>query len=132
MKTIFIYSGAWLGLVILAIINGALRVKAYGPFMDELTAHQISSVTGLILFGMYIWFLTGISKIATSGQAIAIGGIWLCMTVMFEFVFGHYVMGHSWAGLFADYNVLKGRMWILVLIWTAAGPYIFYRIRSKF
>jgi len=129
LKTILIYTGAWLGLVILAIINGTLREKAYGQFMDELTAHQLSTAIGLILFSSYIWFLTGKFRIESSKQAISIGGMWLCMTVLFEFVFGHYVMGHSWNRLFHDYNLLKGRIWILILIWTASAPYVFYQIR---
>jgi hypothetical protein len=51
------------------------------------------------------------------------------MTIIFELLFGHYVIGHSFAKLFEDYNVLKGRVWLLVLIWTTVAPYLFYRIR---
>ena len=98
--------------------------------MGELTAHQLSTFTGLILFGLYIWVLTGLFRIESSNQALLIGGIWLIMTVAFEFIFGHYVMGHPWNKLFCDYNMLKGRVWLLVLIWTSAAPYLFYRIRS--
>jgi hypothetical protein len=41
-----------------------------------------------------------------------------------------YAAGHSWTKLFQDYNMLKDRVWTLVLIWTAVAPYLFYRIRS--
>ena len=116
-------------MVILAILNGTIREKAYGNLMDELTAHQLSTLAGLILFGVYIWTLTGLFRIESSRQALLIGSIWLLMTVVFEFVFGHYVMGHSWGKLFHDYNLFKGRVWSLVLIWTAVAPYVFYRIR---
>jgi hypothetical protein len=130
MKIYLIYAASWLGMVILAILNGTIREKAYGQFMGELTAHQLSTFTGLILFGLYIWVLTGLFRIESSNQALLIGGIWLIMTVAFEFIFGHYVMGHPWNKLFCDYNMLKGRVWLLVLIWTSAAPYLFYRIRS--
>ena len=117
-------------MVILAIMNGAVREKIYGPHMRELSAHQLSTVIGLIIFGLYIWTLTGIYRIGSSSQAFMIGGMWLIMTILFEFIFGHYIMRHSWIKLFHDYNLLKGRVWLLVLIWTAVGPYVFYRIRS--
>lgn len=117
-------------MVILAIINGTIREKIYGQFVSALTAHQLSTFTGLILFGVYIWVLTGLFRIESSRQALLIGVIWLIMTVAFEFVFGHYVMGHPWIRLFHDYNILKGRVWLLVLIWTTVAPYVFYRIRS--
>ena len=129
MNSVLIYIICWLGLVILAIMNGIVRNKVYGPAMKELTAHQLSTLTGVILFGVYIWCLTGIWRIESSRQAFLIGGIWLLMTILFEFIFGHFVIGHPWSKLFHDYNLLEGRVWILLLIWTAIAPYIFYRIR---
>jgi hypothetical protein len=130
MKIVLIYSVSWLGMVILAILNGTIREKAYGKLMGELTAHQLSTLAGLILFGVYIWMLTGLFRIESSRQALLIGSIWLLMTVVFEFVFGHYVMGHPWDKLLNDYNILKGRVWSLMLIWTFVAPYICYRLRS--
>jgi len=52
-----------------------------------------------------------------------IGGFWLVMTILFEFVFGHYVMGHPWETLLTDYNLFKGKMWVLVLITTFLAPW---------
>ena len=130
MTTFAIYAISWVGMVLLAIINGAVREKIYGPHMPELSAHQLSTFIGLIIFGLYIWTLTGIYRIGSSSQAFMIGGMWLIMTILFEFIFGHYIMRHSWSKLFHDYNLLKGRVWLLVLIWTAVAPYVFYRIRS--
>jgi hypothetical protein len=95
-----------------------------------LSAHQLSTFTGLGLFAAYVWLLTGVCSMASSGQALVIGAMWLVMTIVFEFVFGHYGMGHPWSRLWRDYNLLKGRLWVLVLIWTAVAPYVFYRIRS--
>ena len=131
MKIVLLYAAGWLGLVILAIMNGIVRVKVYAPFMDDLTAHQVSTLIGIFLFGIYIWLLTGIIKIESSQQALLVGLLWLVMTVAFEFLFGHYVAGHPWSKLFHDYNIFKGRVWLLVLIWTTLAPYIFYRVRSK-
>ena len=98
--------------------------------MRELSAHQLSTFIGFILFGLYIWSLTGIYQIESSSQAFVIGGMWLIMTILFEFIFGHFIMRHPWSKLLHDYNLLKGRVWLLVLIWTAVAPYVFYRIRS--
>lgn len=47
-KMIKRYTIAWLGLVIIGILNGTIHTYVYGPIMSELTAHQISSVTGII------------------------------------------------------------------------------------
>lgn len=131
MKTTLIYAVSWLGLVVLAIVNGWIRVRVYGPSLDELTAHQISTLIGIVLFGGYIWLLTGWFAIESIRQAKLIGGMWLVMTVLFEFGFGHYVMHHPWSKLLHDYNLLEGRVWVLVLVWTAIAPYLFHRLRQQ-
>ena len=131
MKNIGIYLAAWLGLVIIAILNGIVRVSGYAVYMSELYAHQLSTLIGICFFGLYFWVLSKIFPLTSAKQAITIGTIWLILTIAFEFLFGHFVIGHSWSRLFADYNILKGRVWILVLIWTFLGPYLFYKIRNK-
>jgi hypothetical protein len=125
------YVIGWLPLVVIGILNGVLRQAGYGKYVAELTAHQISTLTGIILMGLYIWWLTRIWKIPSSGQAVAIGLIWLGMTVVFEFGFGHFVMGHPWKKLFNDYNILEGRVWALVLIWITIAPLVFTKLRSN-
>ena len=130
MGIVLKYTIAWMGLVVIAIINGAIREKGYSRLLTELAAHQLSTVIGLILFGGYVLMLTRIWRISSSTQALAIGGIWLVFTIAFEFIFGHFVMGHPWSLLFSDYNLLEGRLWVLVLIWTAIAPYTFYKLQS--
>lgn len=129
MKTLFIYICAWVGMVVLAIVNGIIRNNTYSHSMSELAAHQLSTILLILLFGIYIYILTGLFRIQSAAEAFTIGGVWLIMTIIFEFVFGHYMVGHSWSRLLQDYNVLKGRVWILVLIWTFVAPYVFYRLR---
>ncbi|MDD5712240.1 MAG: hypothetical protein PHY31_05700, partial [Smithellaceae bacterium] len=131
MKTILIYVAAWLGMVVIAVINGTLRVKGYGPYMDELTAHQISTFTGIILFSIYIWLIMRKWPLTTAAQAAFVGALWLFLTVTFEFGFGHYAMGHPWEELLHDYNIFAGRLWSFILVWTAVAPYLFYRLRSR-
>ena len=131
MKNLSAYALSWIGMVAIAILNGAIREKAYGPFMGELPAHQLSTFIIILLFGAYLWVLTGTYPIESPTQALIIGVMWLVMTVIFEFVFGHFVMGHPWSGLLQDYNLFKGRVWSLVLIWASVAPYLFYRIRSR-
>ena len=129
MKTILIYIFAWLGMVIVAIANGIAREKLYGQSMSELSAHQLSTLIAIMLLGIYVFVLTLVFPIQSARQAFTISGIWITMTVIFEFVFGHFVAGHSWTTLFTDYNIFKGRVWVLVLIWTFIAPYVFYRLR---
>lgn len=118
----------WLILAVVAIINGVLRQATYGRHMPELVAHQVSTVTGILLTGAVVWILSRFWPIGSAKEAWVIGACWLLMTIAFEFGFGHYVAGHSWSRLFADYNLADGRVWSLFLAWIAVLPYLTWRI----
>lgn len=49
------------------------------------------------------------------------------LTLAFEFGLGWW-SGASWAQMAADYNLAAGRLWALVPLWVAVGPYIFFRL----
>jgi hypothetical protein len=120
----------WLILAVVAIANGALRQATYGRQLTELAAHQLSTVTGILLTGTVVWSLDHFWPIPSGKDAWIIGVCWLFMTIAFEFGFGHYVVGHSWARLFADYNLLEGRVWSLFLAWITVLPYLTWRISN--
>jgi len=121
----------WLLLAIVAIANGIVRQSTYGKIVPELAAHQISTVTAILASGLVVWFINRIWPIESASQALLIGACWLVMTVVFEFGFGHYVAGHSWARLVADYNLVAGRVWSLFLIWVAIMPYVIFKLAQK-
>ena len=121
------YILAWIPMIFIGIINGIVREVTYGKYLNELRAHQVLTITGVLLFSFYIWALTRLWSIESPEQALLIGLIWLGLTVVFEFTFGHYIAGHSWSRLLSDYNILAGRVWIVVLIWIAIAPLLFSR-----
>jgi uncharacterized membrane protein (DUF441 family) len=114
---------------IFAIINGTLRNQVYGPKMAELFAHQLSTLIYIAIFIIVlVLFFSRTTVPYVRKDLVMIGISWLFLTIMFEFVFGHYVMGHSWSRLFNDYNIFQGRIWVLVLITELIGPYLIGRV----
>ena len=124
------YVFAWIPMVLIAIANGALREGSYGKYVGELMAHQISTLSAVLLLGIYLWLVVRRWPPERPGQAVAIGLIWLGLTVVFEFVFGRYVAGLSWTKLLSDYNIFAGRAWVAVLVWITIAPYVFYRFNE--
>jgi hypothetical protein len=49
---------SWFGLLVIAIINGAIRDFVYKPYLGDLIAHQVSTAIGIILFGIFIWYIS--------------------------------------------------------------------------
>jgi hypothetical protein len=116
------YLIVWVLLAGAAVANGLLREFTYGRRLGELRSHQISSVLAMVLFGLIIAAAGHVRPLASLSQAVRVGTAWIVMTVAFEFGFGHYGAGHSWKRLWADYNLCRGRLWLLVLLWIGAAP----------
>jgi hypothetical protein len=123
----FRYLIAWLVLLVVAMVNGALREFTYGQYLSELSAHQLSCVTGILLFAVVIRRYVRRWPPASARAAWQIGLFWMVLTVAFEFLFFHYVGGHSWQVLLANYDLSAGRLWPLILLWVAVAPRFFYR-----
>lgn len=123
------YILAWFPMILIAIANGLFREKFLTIRFNELQAHQISTASMIVLFGVYVWVLFKIWFPISSNQTVIIGLAWLVLTIIFEFLFGHYVAGHSWSKLLYDYNIFQGRVWILVLVWISIAPYIVYQLQ---
>ena len=123
------YLIAWVVMVPIAILNGVLRESTYGRRLSELRAHQLSTVAGIVLLGAFMWAVIRAWPPWSGGQVLEVGLLWVLLTVAFEFSFGRFVVKRSWTELIRDYDLLKGRMWLLVLVWVAVAPYLFYRLR---
>lgn len=125
------YLAAWFVLLLVAMVNGALRELTYGKYVSELSAHQLSCVIGILLFAVVIHQYVRRCPPASAREAWYIGLFWMALTLAFEFLFFHYVGGHSWEALLANYDMTAGRLWPLILLWVAVAPYFFYRLSGK-
>ncbi|MEJ2616564.1 MAG: hypothetical protein P8Z35_16530 [Ignavibacteriaceae bacterium] len=125
--------GIWFLLAVLAVINGTIRTFLILPALGEQAAHVAGTIIFLLLQFTVIYFFIKKSSLKRMKELISIGLFWLFLTIAFEFIFGHYVMNHSWEKLLADYNILKGRLWILVLLNNLIAPLICgkYLLRKK-
>jgi hypothetical protein len=121
----------WGGLLVLAILNGALREALLGPWLGEAAGRRVSSVLLAVLIGLVAWLTVPWIGPATARQAWAVGALWTVSTLAFELLGGHYLFGRSWPALLADYDVRQGRLWILVLLATLVAPAVAWNARLR-
>ena len=114
---------AWAGGAAIGVVNGALREGSYGKRLPEPAANAVSAASAIGLFTTYFAALQRRWPLRSRSQAAAIGGVWLGLTLCFEFGLGR-AMGRSWQELGAEYDLRRGRLWPLVLVALAAGPEI--------
>jgi hypothetical protein len=124
--------GTWLLLAAAANLNGILRNSLITPWIGEHGGHIVSTVLlcGIIIL-LTMWLIKWIGP-RDRKDAVAIGALWVSMTATFEFLAGHYLFGHPWSRIVADYNIAAGRVWPLVLVATFAAPLLSARSRRLF
>jgi hypothetical protein len=121
---------AWPGGALLGVLNGTARQMLYARRTGDRTAHQLSTATMIALLAAYFVALDRRWPLQTRAWALRVGSAWLALTAMFEFGFGHWVAKEEWSELLADYDLAQGRLWSLVLAWTALGPLAVVEVRS--
>jgi len=131
-KTLLKALGLWTYILLFAILNGALREAVLVPLLGEQVALPLSGVIlALLIFVVSLVFIRSL-KIATATRAWLVGAFWLTLTLAFEFLFGHYVLGAPWADLVASLSPDNGNLWLLVLFTTLCSPFLAAKTRSVF
>lgn len=112
----------WLGLMAVAFANGTLRELLLSPRLGGRIGHVLSTIILCGAIVLIAWISMPWIGPRTAAEAWEIGRVWFVLTLAFEFLAGHFLFGNSWAKFLADYNVAKGRIWVLVPIITLLAP----------
>lgn len=121
----------WIGLFILAFVNGGLRELGIKEFLaiKEPLAHQLSCATGVTLWTIFVLKLWNWLNICSLKEAALIGVGWFLATFLFEtFVLNNKL---SWTEIFYTYDVTEGELWGLVLLWIGLMPIVLFKFKQK-
>ncbi len=119
----------WLLILVLAVLNGAVRDGWLVPRLGDPLARALSSVTLSALVFLTTFATVSWIRPVTARQAWWLGTLWVVLTLAFEFLAGHYAFRRSWSELLVDYNLRQGRIWVLVLVTTFVSPWSTARLR---
>ena len=118
----------WLLQLVFAVVNGVVREAVLLPYLDPATGHVVSTLLLCAAILIITWLALGWIAPATTASAFRIGLLWVALTLAFEFGAGHYLFGHPWERLLADYDLTTGRVWPLVLVTTLLAPAVARRL----
>ena len=117
----------WLLLLLVAVLNGAVRETFITPRVGDQAGRALSSLMLACLIILIGQLTAAWLAIEHNRNAWETGLIWLALTLAFEFFAGHFVFGTPWKAIVAEYDVMQGRIWIVVLIATLLSPVLGYR-----
>ena len=113
----------WLALLAFAVINGYFRVRFLEPQVGSEAANFVSTTTlcGAVFLATLLFI--GTQRITPAPRDLfGIGLIWSTSTVLVETVLGLAAGRRSATDLFADYDLLRGRLFLFVLLAEVTAP----------
>lgn len=112
----------WFAILILAMLNGALREKALIPALGSPGAFAVSGIIlSACIFTVAFIAAPWYGRLSTA-HWLLVGAFWVVLTLVFEFGFGRLVQNKPWPELFEAYRFKGGNIWPLVLIATLLSP----------
>ena len=112
-------------MIVIAFANATFRQLFLLKHFSELRAHQLSTITLMLLCTIFVWAIFIHLQIQSPTQAFLIGSLWVVLTVAFEFSLGR-LTNKPWSYLFHDYHLFAGRIWTLFILYLFLLPYLFY------
>lgn len=116
----------WIGILILAIVNGALLEAMLIPAPGTPSGFILSGaiLSGLILAVVY-FSLSWIGR-APATCYVVVGLAGLCLSLMCEFIFGRVIQCKPRPKLLEAHTFMVGIMWPIALLIAAISPYVSY------
>ena len=117
----------WLLFILAESVQGTLRRLLFRP-ETEFLVRQVSVLVGALVLFAITWFCLRWMRLRTGAGALAVGMLWVALTLAFELALGRLV-GADWDRVLADYDLLHGGLMPLGLLAMALTPWLVRRLR---
>lgn len=122
--------GIWLVILIMAIVNAAVREKLLLPAVGYEFALPASGLLLSVMIFLIAFISIPLFSSAGSKEFIMVGVVWFALTLSFEFLFGYFVSGESWLEIVKVFDVRKGNLFLVALLVTLVAPWLSAKARD--
>ena len=120
----------WLVIIVAESVHGTLRQIFLAPLVGDFPARRIAFFTGMVLiFFIALCFIRWI-RAGNSKQLFAVGLLWMCLTALFEFGLGFFVLNYSRERMLEDYDVSRGGLMGFGLLFMLFAPWLAAKRRT--
>jgi len=120
----------WLLIMLVAIANGIAREALLEPVFGPAIALPLSGILLAMIILLASWLLAPWFGRARASTWFAIGALWVVLTLLFEYLFGHFVAGMPWREISRVFDVASGNLFLLALLSAALSPWLAARFRG--
>lgn len=130
MKNLWLRAFAvWVGIMAVETVHGTLRGLFLEPAIGAFRARQVSVFTASVLIFAITWATVRWIGAENERQLLNIGGAWVVLTPAFEVSLG-LALGLGWARILEDYDMAKGGLMPLGLLFMSFAPWLAARQRA--
>jgi hypothetical protein len=120
----------WLVIIAVEVFHGVARTLLLAPIVGDFRARQIAVFTGsALILAVAALFIRWMQPTGLGG-ALAIGAVWLVLTLAFEVAFGRFVVRATWSRIWSDYDLAHGGLLPIGLLIETLAPAIAARFRG--
>jgi hypothetical protein len=117
-------AAVWLVIMAVEVAHGVARTLLLAPIVGDFRARQIAVFTGsALILAVAALFIRWMKPAGLRG-ALAIGAIWLVLTLAFEVAFGRFVVRATWSRIVSDYDLAHGGLLPVGLLIETCAPAI--------
>jgi hypothetical protein len=132
MITILLKAAAlWLVLLGVAIGNAAIRELMLNPTLGAEIALPASGLLLALLILVFALVTLPLFGARDAAGYLLVGAVWLVLTLSFELVLGHLVMGKSWGEIARVLDPRTGNLFLLALVSALISPWLAARLRGR-
>jgi hypothetical protein len=120
----------WSIIAVFAVVNGIVREKLLLPTLGHAAALPLSGLMLCAIVFTVTYCSMGVLRSGTSAGYLLVGVQWVIMTLLFEFLFGHYAAGKPWSEILQVFNFRSGDLFILVLLISLFSPILAAKLKG--
>jgi hypothetical protein len=120
---------AWAAIIVVESLHGVVRQLWIAPHLGDLRARQVGVLVGSALIFVVAWVFSRAMRAATLRQQLAVGAVWVALTLAFEIALGA-ALGLTRERMLADYDVANGGFMAFGLLFELLAPAFAARLRG--
>ena len=121
----------WLLISVAEVVHGVARIALLQPLVGDFPARQIAVFTGSALILVVAFLFRGWTDAKTFWECLAVGAIWVLLTIGFEIFLGRVLMDLTWERILSDYDIGHGGLMPIGLAIMFLAPLIVSRFRTS-
>jgi hypothetical protein len=124
-------AGLWLLLMAAETLLGLWRVKVLAPWIGDDFARDVGIFTGSLIILLITFACIDWIPARSVRTLLLIGSTWVLLTIGYELALGRLAFDRTWSEIAADFNLLRGRLLPLGLLFLLFSPLLAAWMRGR-